>query len=197
MNWASISLPVPDSPVIRTVAVVTATERAWSVTRRSAGLDPTMPPCQPALPSRSEERRVGKECRSLCDWSSDVCSSDLQDGRGGYGDGAGLVGDAAQRRTRSDYAALPAGFAKLIAEVDVVLFERVMVGRAPDDDLDFVDVERFMEKVVSASLYYLERGLPVFVAGDNYDRQQRVEFARRFKNGQPLDDVRFDGRHAQ
>src|SRR5476649_1033997 len=29
------------------------------------------------LQSRSEERRVGKECRSLCDWSSDVCSSDL------------------------------------------------------------------------------------------------------------------------
>src|SRR5499427_6392162 len=26
---------------------------------------------------RAEERRVGKECRSLCDWSSDVCSSDL------------------------------------------------------------------------------------------------------------------------
>src|SRR5690349_19697081 len=26
---------------------------------------------------RSEERRVGKECRSLRDWSSDVCSSDL------------------------------------------------------------------------------------------------------------------------
>src|SRR5215204_4840649 len=32
-----------------------------------------------ALPGqwRSEERRVGKECRSLCDWSTDVCSSDL------------------------------------------------------------------------------------------------------------------------
>src|SRR5476649_1305798 len=29
--------------------------------------------------TRSEERRVGKECRSLCDWSSDVCSSDLFD----------------------------------------------------------------------------------------------------------------------
>src|SRR5882672_5293593 len=28
-------------------------------------------------PARSEERRVGKECRSRCDWSSDVCSSDL------------------------------------------------------------------------------------------------------------------------
>src|SRR5882672_5878397 len=28
--------------------------------------------------NRSEERRVGKECRSLCDWSSDVCSSDLK-----------------------------------------------------------------------------------------------------------------------
>src|SRR5262252_2743610 len=29
------------------------------------------------MKSRSEERRVGKECRSRCDWSSDVCSSDL------------------------------------------------------------------------------------------------------------------------
>src|SRR5882672_4793132 len=29
------------------------------------------------LSARSEERRVGKEGRSLCDWSSDVCSSDL------------------------------------------------------------------------------------------------------------------------
>src|SRR5476651_1552525 len=27
--------------------------------------------------SRSEERRVGKECRYWRDWSSDVCSSDL------------------------------------------------------------------------------------------------------------------------
>src|SRR5882672_11508270 len=32
---------------------------------------------RPGSPTRSEERRVGKECRSLCDWSSDVCSSDL------------------------------------------------------------------------------------------------------------------------
>src|SRR6202012_495997 len=31
--------------------------------------------------NRSEERRVGKECRSRCDWSSDVCSSDLQPAR--------------------------------------------------------------------------------------------------------------------
>src|SRR5437588_152700 len=30
-----------------------------------------------SLACRSEERRVGKEDRSLCDWSSDVCSSDL------------------------------------------------------------------------------------------------------------------------
>src|SRR5437588_480151 len=41
-------------------------------------------PFQPALKRtrhsamRSEERRVGKEVRSLCDWSSDVCSSDLK-----------------------------------------------------------------------------------------------------------------------
>src|SRR6266540_3647635 len=34
-------------------------------------------PIRPSSPSRSEERRVGKECRSRCDWSSDVCSSDL------------------------------------------------------------------------------------------------------------------------
>src|SRR5215204_2858482 len=35
-------------------------------------------PCSaPTRTSRSEERRVGKECRSRCDWSSDVCSSDL------------------------------------------------------------------------------------------------------------------------
>src|SRR5476649_521167 len=32
---------------------------------------------------RSEERRVGKECRSRCDWSSDVCSSDLDAHRRG------------------------------------------------------------------------------------------------------------------
>src|SRR5476649_824263 len=42
---------------------------------RRRGLPSTSPP--PAL--RSEERRVGKECRSRCDWSSDVCSSDLLD----------------------------------------------------------------------------------------------------------------------
>src|SRR5579875_1487792 len=33
---------------------------------------------------RSEERRVGKECRSRCDWSSDVCSSDLLEEQGGW-----------------------------------------------------------------------------------------------------------------
>src|SRR5476649_522638 len=44
---------------------------------------------------RSEERRVGKECRSLCDWSSDVCSSDLS----GCGTGS-------RRCARSDWAGL-------------------------------------------------------------------------------------------
>src|SRR4030095_16876731 len=33
----------------------------------------------PLATMRSEERRVGQECRSRCDWSSDVCSSDLCD----------------------------------------------------------------------------------------------------------------------
>src|SRR5215813_7543186 len=72
-----------------------------------------------------------------------------------------------------------------------------MIGRATNYDLDFVKVERLIEKVVSASLYDFERGLTVFVAGDDYDRQQWVEFARRVQNGQSFADVRFDGRHAQ
>src|SRR5438445_249539 len=33
--------------------------------------------CTSTSPARSEERRVGKECRYWRDWSSDVCSSDL------------------------------------------------------------------------------------------------------------------------
>src|ERR1044072_5695090 len=37
--------------------------------------------------SRSEERRGGKECRYRCDWSSDVCSSDLQLRDAGTGGG--------------------------------------------------------------------------------------------------------------
>src|SRR5215211_893090 len=52
---------------------------------------------------------VGKECRSLCDWSSDVCSSDLDGSRRGsgpradaraHGADAGDDGVAAGRRRR-------------------------------------------------------------------------------------------------
>src|SRR5215211_6617330 len=50
------------------------------------------------LTSRSEERRVGKECRSLCDWSSDVCSSDLDDEPAD--DGARHRGEPAQDQHR-------------------------------------------------------------------------------------------------
>src|SRR5882672_1275385 len=52
-----------------------------------------------AVLTRSEERRVGKECRSLCDWSSDVCSSDL-DSRAGRRHGAvpGFARTPATRR---------------------------------------------------------------------------------------------------
>src|SRR5262252_1270818 len=56
--------------------------------------------------SRSEERRVGKEGRSLCDWSSDVCSSDLVMGLGDEVavdlDGAGLFADAEAVEERGD-----------------------------------------------------------------------------------------------
>src|SRR4030095_8401668 len=41
-------------------------------------------PGERVLDVRSEERRVGKECRSLCDWSSDVCSSDLAESYENY-----------------------------------------------------------------------------------------------------------------
>src|SRR5476649_510308 len=57
---------------------------------------------------RSEERRVGKECRSLCDWSSDVCSSDLHAAAPPHRPGAqadrGRVGRAneADRQARED-----------------------------------------------------------------------------------------------
>src|SRR5476649_2892827 len=44
---------------------------------RKAKAERSMCPARCTTISRSEERRVGKECRSLCDWSSDVCSSDL------------------------------------------------------------------------------------------------------------------------
>src|SRR5882672_2647329 len=47
--------------------------------QRSASPSQAMPTSARSATTRSEERRVGKECRSLCDWSSDVCSSDLRD----------------------------------------------------------------------------------------------------------------------
>src|SRR5476649_1925444 len=50
------------------------------MTRRAAAAKSAMPtpgPQATSRTSRSEERRVGKECRSRCDCSSDVCSSDL------------------------------------------------------------------------------------------------------------------------
>src|SRR5882672_11033534 len=64
----------------------------WGTARPRSHCAPPSKPCRRASRSqfwsprrfspsntgaRSEERRVGKECRSLCDWSSDVCSSDL------------------------------------------------------------------------------------------------------------------------
>src|SRR6476646_8277650 len=49
----------------------------------SAAVSSALPPISPIMITasvcRSEERRVGKECRSRCDWSSDVCSSDLDE----------------------------------------------------------------------------------------------------------------------
>src|SRR5438034_597393 len=61
MSWQALKRVMP-VPVVRC---------QWE--RQS----PRRPEQHDSAEPRSEERRVGKECRSLCDWSSDVCSSDL------------------------------------------------------------------------------------------------------------------------
>src|ERR1044072_8280271 len=49
---------------------------------------------------RSEERRVGKECISRCDWSSDVCSSDL----GTISSSCGICGKESIDSIRQNFA---------------------------------------------------------------------------------------------
>src|SRR5476649_1910491 len=81
MRSAPVSRSEPTIDIIRpesTMAIALSTDPFASTT---AKIRPsTMSEKYSAGPnsSRSEERRVGKECRSLCDWSSDVCSSDLE-----------------------------------------------------------------------------------------------------------------------
>src|SRR5947209_3170674 len=53
-------------------------EEFASVVRDSHAADCTADICGLCFADRSEERRVGKECRYWRDWSSDVCSSDLK-----------------------------------------------------------------------------------------------------------------------
>src|SRR5215204_147152 len=58
-------------------AILGWTSSLYSSIRSSRSSSVASLPLPRRTPARSEERRVGKECRSLCDWSSDVCSSDL------------------------------------------------------------------------------------------------------------------------
>src|SRR5215204_4493101 len=94
--------PPPVWPGDGPSARATTAGSVWSVPRESriTGKMPT---------ARSEERRVGKECRYRCDWSSDVCSSDLAAGmagrrteRAGDDGGLGLVGAAREPHHRKD-----------------------------------------------------------------------------------------------
>src|SRR5215211_975909 len=71
LSWKAPSLVAPSPKNERATLSVPCSFRA-SPAPTAIG----MPPAR-----RSEERRVGKECRSRCDWSSDVCSSDLLAGR--------------------------------------------------------------------------------------------------------------------
>src|SRR5476649_1274984 len=56
---------------------ITGIMKPITVPKERSTIDQDFINTQPAG-QRSEERRVGKECRSRCDWSSDVCSSDLR-----------------------------------------------------------------------------------------------------------------------
>src|ERR1035437_4788994 len=68
---------------------------------------------------RSEERRVGKECRYWRDWSSDVCSSDL--GKSPSTTGAGSEGAL----TKSPFNAL-----RPIVDLNNALISYVLTGMA-------------------------------------------------------------------
>src|SRR5882672_5880130 len=100
----------------------------------------TLPPSQPS--GRSEERRVGKECRSLCDWSSDVCSSDLQ--RSVDRHAQALKGIEAQvryrRRVHMHLAAEPA--VRLLDEAILVVVDAHRAEGAFAEVEDFVAIRR-------------------------------------------------------
>src|SRR5882672_5419422 len=66
---------------------------------------------------RSEERRVGKECRSRCDWSSDVCSSDL-------GSKSPILGGKFIRHQKDSFQFFKTG------QVQIQLFHDAQIGRA-------------------------------------------------------------------
>src|SRR5215218_6186523 len=68
---ASRPLPCSSNPSLET-PIRAVSSSVPGTSSRCAAMRPRSRP-----PKRSEERRVGKECRSRCDWSSDVCSSDL------------------------------------------------------------------------------------------------------------------------
>src|SRR3712207_6355181 len=71
---------------------------------------------------RSEERCVGKECRSWRDWSSDVCSSDLEEQAA-----AEHVGAAAEELRRGG------GADGVAADIDARPVEGVLLFHVVDD----------------------------------------------------------------
>src|SRR5699024_4047963 len=80
VSYNSIQLGIFLHPMARLMTKKTVTSQT-PLTYRDAGVDidtgeALVQRIKP-LVERSEERRVGKECRSKSDWSSDVCSSDL------------------------------------------------------------------------------------------------------------------------
>src|SRR5882672_6191862 len=75
---------LPLASMARIALAATRSRTSSSLAVAPGSPPPSTPDKSPPLRSttrksnnRSEERRVGKECRSRCDWSSDVCSSDL------------------------------------------------------------------------------------------------------------------------
>src|SRR5882672_7966564 len=74
---ASSSSASAAKPIASSIALGDTTATASGSTADAAPTSKSLTAATANGANRSEERRVGKECRSRCDWSSDVCSSDL------------------------------------------------------------------------------------------------------------------------
>src|ERR1035437_5676009 len=117
--------------------------------------------CRQFWRRRSEDRRVGNECRSRGDWSSDVCSSDLivRQCVAEYGRHCGLL------VTLEDHV-LAGGFGSAVLETLNALELAVPVVRVgwPDQFIEQGKVEALRQKYGLTAEAALERARPHLAA---------------------------------